>query len=193
MITVRPYQKKDFRYVQDICLATSWLADKPTPTNRALLCSMYCDYYLDNESEFCLVAVDENDLPVGYILCSVNLGDYREQMTEQYLPLIRKLSGSDYFRFAAEVKLEQRFIKQGYTAHLHIDILNEYQQQGVGTQLLDALLVKLKDNFVEGVYLVCGINNEDAKTFYENRGFDDIDYFSGCVVYGKKLFAEDEE
>ncbi len=192
MIKIRPYEKKDFRFVQDICFQTSWLKDKPNPTNRAVVCSMYCDYYLDNEPEYCFVAVDENDVPVGYILCAVDLDTYREQMTENYLPMVRKLSSSDYYRYAAEIKLEQRFIKQGYTAHLHIDILDAYQRQGVGTQLLENLVGKLKENFVEGLYLVCGLKNEAARAFYEKRGFTDIDYFTGCVVYGKKLFSEDE-
>ncbi|MCM1289353.1 MAG: GNAT family N-acetyltransferase [Corallococcus sp.] len=192
MITVRPYQKKDFRYVQDICFATSWLKDKPNQTNRAIVCAMYCDYYLDNEPEYCFVAVDENDVPVGYVLCAVELDAYRDELTENYLPVVRKLSSSDYFRFNAEIKLEQRFIRQGYTAHLHVDILEDYQRQGVGTKLLETLQDKLKQNFVEGVYLVCGLKNEAARSFYEKRGFTDIDYFTGCVVYGKKLFSEEE-
>ena len=30
-MTIRPYNKKDYRYVQDICIATSALADETTP------------------------------------------------------------------------------------------------------------------------------------------------------------------
>lgn len=192
MVTVRHYQKKDFRYVQDICLATSWLPKDRAHINRAIVCSMYCDYYLDFEPEYCFVAVNEQDIPIGYILCAVDLDTYHEQMTENYLPVVRKISGSDYFRFAAEVKLEQRYIKQGYTSHLHIDILEDYQRQGVGTALLEALTNKLKESFVEGVYLVCDIKNKAACAFYEKRGFEDIDYFATCAVYAKKLFDEDE-
>lgn len=192
VITIRPYEKKDFRYIQDICFETSWLKDKPDYTNRAVVCAMYCDYYLDNEPEYCFVAVDENDVPVGYNLCAVDLDTYREQMTENYLQMVRKLSGSDYYRYAAEIKLEQRYIKQGYTAHLHVDILEEYQRQGVGTKLLETLENKLTQASVEGLYLVCGVKNQAARDFYEKRGFIDIDYFTGCVVYGKKLFSEDE-
>ncbi len=191
MITVRPYCKIDFRFVQDICMATSPLADEDNPTNRALMCAMYCDYYMDNEPEFCFVAVDDDDTPVGYILCAADLDTYNEQMDVNYLPLIRKLNGGEYFRFSAERKLDQRYIKQGYTAHMHIDILPEFQGQGVGTKLLAALQTKLTESFVEGLYLVCGIKNSDARAFYEKRGFEDIDYITGAVVYGKKLFVED--
>ena len=79
-MTIRPYSKKDFRYVQDICMATSVLSDEDSPSNRAYLCALYCDYYLDNQPEFCFVAVDEDDVPVGYILCAADCDDYLLQM-----------------------------------------------------------------------------------------------------------------
>lgn len=192
VITVRPYQKKDFRFVQDICLETSWLRNNPTPQDRAWLCAKYCDYYLDCEPEFCFVAVDEQDTPIGYILCAADFGNYREILTEEYLPIVRKLSSSDYFRFAAEMKVEERYVKQGYTAHLLIDVLPEYQHEGVGSQLLEALMAKLKEMFVEGVFLQCASKNQAAKSFFEKHGFDDIDYITGAVVYGKKLYSEDD-
>ncbi len=191
MITVRPYQKKDFRYVQDVCLATSWLGDDPTAENRAIVCSMYCDYYLDNEPEFCFVAVDENDIPVGYILCALNLDDYHEQMANNFLPLVRKLSGTDYYRFSAEVKMEQRYTKEGFTAHLHMDILPDFKGQGVDSQLLNAMMTKLKDDYVEGAFAVCGLKDNELKDFYAENGFEDYDYLTGCVVYTKKLYDED--
>lgn len=187
---VRPYQKKDFRYVQDICMATSKYAEEDTPITRSTLCAMYCDYYLDNQADYCFVAVDDNDIPVGYVLCVVDLDDYDEKMEELYLPLVRKVSSSDYFRFVAETKVTKRYIRQGYTAHLHINVLEEYQRQGLGTQLIEALETKLREMFVEGIYLICGQKSE-ARAFYEKCGYDDIDYLVGTVVYGKKFFTEE--
>ena len=204
MVTVRPYEKKDFRYVQDICLATSWLAHDPSATNRAIVCSMYCDYYLDNEPEYCFVAVDENDIPIGYVLGAVDLDSYHDQMKDNYLPVVRKVSGSDYFRFSAEIKLEQRYIKQGYTAHLHMDVLDEYltdepskasekyRNDEIPKALLETLENKLKEKFIEGLFLVCGVKDKATCQFYESLGYQDIDYFAACVVYAKKLFKEDE-
>ena len=189
-MTIRPYNKKDFRYVQDICIATSQLSDEDTPINRAYLCALYCDYYLDNQPEFCFVAVDDNDIPVGYVLCSADCDDYLVKMEDLYLPLVRKVNSGEFFKFNALNKITQRYIRQGYTAHLHIDILEEYQSQGIGTQLIETLCDKLKESNVEGVYLICGIKNSEARAFYEHRGFDDIDYITGAVVYGKKFFEE---
>ena len=188
---VRPYNKKDFRYIQDICMATSKYAEEDTPTNRAILCAMYCDYYLDNQSDYCFVAVDDNDIPIGYVISVVDLDEYEERMTEEYLPLVRKVSSGDYFRFIAETKVTQRYIREGYTAHFHVNVLEEYQRQGLGTQLVETLENKLRGMFVEGAYLICGQKNAAARAFYEKLGYEDIDYLVGSVVYGKKFYTED--
>lgn len=185
---IRPYSKKDFRYVQDICMATSSLADEDSPINRAYLCTLYCDYYVDNQPEFCFVAVDDDDTPIGYVLCSADCDDYLVKMDELYLPLIRKVNSGEFFKFNAMNKVTQRYIRQGYTAHLHIDILEDYRNQGLGTQLIEALCAKLQESNVEGLYLICDMKNSSARAFYEKLGFEDIDYISGAVVYGKKFF-----
>ena len=190
-MTIRPYQKKDFRYVQDICMATSKYADDDTPITRATLTAMYTDYYLDNQADYCFVAVDDDDIPVGYVLCSVDRDDYEEKMNEQYLPLVRKLNSSEYFHWIAEIKVTGRYVRQGYLAHLHIDILDGYQRQGIGTELIRTLESKLREMYVEGMYLICGQKAEGARAFYEKMGYEDIDYLAGSVVYGKKFFTED--
>ncbi len=191
-MTIRPYQKRDFRYVQDICIATSKYAEEDTPTNRAVLCAMYCDYYLDCQPDYCFVAVDDADIPVGYVLCVVDLDEYQERMQEQYLPLVRKISGGDYYRFVAETRVCERYVREGYTAHLHLNVLPDYRGQGLGTQLLYSLESKLKEMFVEGLYLISG-QQKAAQAFYEKQGYEEIDYLTGAVVYGKKLFTEDGE
>lgn len=187
-MTIRPYSKKDFRFIQDICIATSSLANDDNPINRAYLCGLYCDYYLDNQQDFCFVAVDDDDAPVGYVLCSADCGDYYVKMNDLYLPLVRKVNSGEFFKFSALNKVTQRYIRQGYTAHLHIDILEAYRSQGLGTMLINVLCDKLKENNVDGLHLVCDKKNASAREFFEKRGFEDIDYISGAVVYGKKFF-----
>ena len=187
---IRPYQKKDFRYVQDIFMSTGKYADDDNPTNRTTLSALYCDYYLDNQAEYCFVAVDEKDIPVGYILCSVDRDDYEQNMTELYLPLVRKLNNSEYFHYIAELKVTSRYVRQGYLAHLHVHILEEYQRQGIGTELINTVENKLRGLYVEGMYLICA-EKSDARAFFEKMGYEDIDFLAGTVVYGKKFFAED--
>ena len=172
-------------------MATSWLANDDNAINRAMLCAMYCDYYLDNQSEHCFVAVDETDIPIGYVLCAVDVDDYEEKMSQNYMQLVRKLSSKQYFEHNASQKIARRYVNAGYTAHLHIDILPDYHRQGIGTQLVQTLENHLKEMFVEGLHIVCSAKNQQARAFYEKMGFEDIDYIVGAVVYGKKFFTED--
>lgn len=190
---IRPYQKKDFRYVQDICMANSKYAEEDTPLNRAAQCAMYCDYYLDCQSDYCFVAVDEQDIPVGYILSAADLDDYQDRMQELYLPLVRKVSGGDYFRFVAETRVCERYVRQGYTAHLYLGVIKNLPQEGLDELLLTTLENKLKEMFVEGLYVIVGQKDKETRAFYEKMGYEDIDYLTGAVVYGKKLFSEDDE
>lgn len=190
MINVRPYTKQDYRFVEDICMATSQLADDDNAINRATMCAMYCDYYMDNEPEFCFVATDDDTI-AGYIVCAADCDTFAEQMDGNYMPLVRKLNRGAYFRFSAERKLDQRYIKAGFTAHLRIDVLPEFASSDAADKLLTALETKLVESFVEGVYVVCPAKDKDTIAFYQKHGYDDIDYISGAVVYGKKLFSED--
>ncbi|MCH5156745.1 MAG: GNAT family N-acetyltransferase [Clostridiales bacterium] len=189
-MTIRPYQKKDFRYVQDICVATSKYADNDTPVTRATLTAVLCDYYLDNQSDYCFVAVDDNDIPVGYVLCSVDRDDYEEKMTELYLPLLHKLNSSEYFLYNAQLKVTSRYVRMGYLAHMHIHMLEQYESEELGTQLISTLENKLREMYVEGIYLVCG-EKSSARALYDKLGYEDIDFLKGSVVYGKKFFTED--
>ncbi|MDE7454605.1 MAG: GNAT family N-acetyltransferase, partial [Clostridia bacterium] len=116
--------------------------------------------------------------------------DYLTQMDELYLPLERKVDSGEFFKFSAMQKVIQRYIRQGYTAHLHIYILEEYQSQGLGTQLINALEAKLKEAEVEGVFLICDKKNKQANDFFQQCGYDDIDYITGAIVYGKKFLVE---
>lgn len=190
-MTIRPYQKKDFRYIQDICVATSKHAEDDSPLYRATLTALYCDYYLDNQSDYCFVAVDEQDIPVGYELCSVDRDDYETQMQELYLPVVRKLNNSEYFHYIAELKVTSRYVRQGYLAHMLVNVLDQYQRQGIGTQLVNTLENKLREMFVEGMYLICGEKAVSSRAFCEKMGYEDIDFLSGEVVYGKLFFMED--
>lgn len=186
-MTIRPYQKKDFRYVQDICVA--YCQEDDTPINRVKLSAMYCDYYLDNQADYCYVAVDDNDVPVGYILCSVDRDNYEEMMTDMYLPLLRKVSSGDYFHLNAQVKVTSRYVRQGYLAHFYLSCDDNNQE--MGEKLVETVENKLREMYVEGIYLLTGQKNTLARAFYEKLGYEDIDYLSGSVVYGKKLYTED--
>lgn len=59
-----------------------------------------------------------------------------------------------------------------YPAHLHIDILPEYQGGGGGRSLMRALMAKLKEDRVRGIHLMKSGDNKGAEIFYNRVGFN---------------------
>ena len=60
----------------------------------------------------------------------------------------------------------------GWPAHLHIDILPEWQRSGWGRALFDRYCGNLKAKGVSGVHLVMAEDNKGAERFYGRVGFE---------------------
>lgn len=181
-ITVRSYQEKDRQAVREICIATSSLPVE-SERQRRLLLLQYCDYYLEQEPDACLVAVDETDTPVGYILCCKDYKAYRRRFLESYLPRIRALSVWRAAAARAEVWMTGRYAGR-YPAHMHIDILEGFQRQGIGHRLMDALTSFLAGRQAKGLMLIVGAANEKGVSFYDKYGFQRIGNVAGAIVMG---------
>lgn len=181
-VTIRPYRQKDREAVRGVCIATSSL---PVENRRqkALLLLQYCDYYLEREPENCFVAVNEADVPIGYILCGRDFRRYRQAFLQDYLPRMRELS---FFR-AVGARLELWFTglyAKRYPAHMHIDILEGYQRRGVGHRLVDALAAHLLGCHVPALMLTVGAGNQKGVNFYEKYGFQRVGSAVGALVMG---------
>lgn len=179
-VVIRPYQEKDRQAVREICIATSGL---PTARERQrkLLLLQYCDYYLEQEPDACFVAADEADRPVGYILCAKDYPSYRKRFLAGYLPHIRALSVWRAIAARLDVALNGRYAER-YPAHMHIDILDAYQRQGVGHRLVDALTSFLEERQTQGLMLSVGANNQKGVRFYEKYGFQRLGTVTGVIV-----------
>ena len=70
-----------------------------------------------------------------------------------------------------QVHREIPLLMQDYPAHLHIDILPEFQGKGYGRSLMTTFLEKLRDQGVKGVHLIMGKDNAGAGMFYQKMGF----------------------
>jgi ribosomal protein S18 acetylase RimI-like enzyme len=80
-----------------------------------------------------------------------------------------------------------RLFAEQYPAHLHIDILEPYQRQGLGGQLMDALTARLRAKGVPGVMLCVGAGNTKGRRFYSKYGFRRLLRLPGVVVMGLRL------
>lgn len=173
MLSVRAYEEKDKERVQKICLDNAGCKDDtPVDTKRYILI-MYCNYYIEQEPENCFVAVDENDIPVGYIICAHNYDKYEDVFKEKYLPQAAAISPKRYVEAKMDLLSHSMFRKE-YPAHLHIDIDSNYQRMGLGSMLVASLKANLRKKKIDGVMLVCGADNEQAINFYKKNGFKSL-------------------
>ena len=181
-VTVRPYQKKDRAYVEQICIATAGPGFAETPYRERAAVAAFCRYFITHCPETCFVAADGSDIPVGYILCAPSFADWCRYAPEQFL------SG---FPFGLLWSIGSMlgavaYLKQ-YPAHLHINLLPTYQRQGLGGQLMQALEQELRQRNCSGVSLCVDKHNHGAIRFYESCGFRILGRHPGSVAYGKIL------
>ncbi|MBQ7295018.1 MAG: GNAT family N-acetyltransferase [Clostridia bacterium] len=185
MISIRKYQPKDKENLRKICIETSRLP-KATLEQREFLTVAFNDYYTENEPDNIFVAVNEDDEAVGYILCSENFYDFYDTMKKFYLPAIKELGMSYYISALGEILTHKAFSKK-YPAHLHIDILDVCQGQGVGTRLMNELKAHLKSKKINNVMLSCGMSNKQAVKFYLKNDFKIIKNIFGSAIMASEF------
>lgn len=184
MITLRKYKPEDKEQLRKICIETSRLPIE-TQSQRDFLLLLYNDYYTEVEPDNCIVAADEDDIPVGYIICAQNFKAYVKTFSKFYLPEIKEL-GYDFFIQAVMEMAGHSLYARKYPAHLHIDILDICQGQGVGTKLIAELKENLKKKGINSLMLSCGADNTGAIRFYKRNDFKVLNtLFGGCVMGSK--------
>ena len=184
-MTIRPYQNKDFDSVRFVCLNSEGPCDLNEPDQHYVL-TTYCDYYIEREPQNCFVAADESDRAVGYIICAESFDNFFSVFRQDY---VNRLSSQleDYRSMAIHSTDLQRKYKMEYPAHLHIDLLPEYQRKGSGHKLVDTLASHLRSKGVPGVMLTVGTLNQVGQSFYNKYGFSVLEKTPGDVAYGLKL------
>ena len=184
-MTVRAYKATDKDDVRFVCLNSEGPC-KSSARGINFALAVYCDYYIENEPENCFVAVDENDKAIGYIICAENFDTFKDRFTNKYYSKIKKW---EYRRRRSALRsiIPHEKYKEEYPAHLHIDVLTEYQRMGLGHKMTDALLEHLKKKGVKGIMLTTWIKNEKGRGFYDKYGFTLLEEMKNCAVYGLKL------
>lgn len=182
-IEIRKMRAQDRQAVEHICLSTAPPALNSTVKMREYTLLMYNRYYTRMVTDS-FVAVNSDDEPIGYILCAPDYECYRKSFYENELKSIRKLGMMKYFSAKSEV-LSMKKRAEDYPAHLHIDILPEYQHMGIGGKLMQALLTNLKNEGAKGVMLTVSATNKNGIAFYEKCGFTAVSHGAGIVFVMK--------
>ena len=128
MIKIRSLKKHDIPSAEYICLITAAKEIKDTQSKALRTLLMYNRCYTRTQKSSSFVAEDENGRVVGYILCAESLTKYLKGFFGTELQEIFKISfTSGIVSFFEAVSPAAFSVK--YPAHLHIDILPEYQGQ----------------------------------------------------------------
>ncbi len=190
MIEIRKYKKDDRKGIIDICIQTGYMGEDARDRfdDHYLFGLLFCLYYVDYEPENCFVAIDDKEgTVVGYILSSLDSKVQKSAFTRKMIPkiLIRVIFYS-LWRYRRsfniirhmrrlESKQDNSFKQElvvDYPAHLHINVLPHYHQQGIGTKLLLRLEEHLLLNSCKGVHLYTSDKNIKAIPFYKKSEYN---------------------
>lgn len=186
MAIIRQAEKKDIKDIEYICRMTAGEVSRREPIVGNKLAKMYATYYAEECRDTCFVLADESDKAVGYVLCEPDAFRFRRLYRKKYVPQvweIDKKCGLECWFFPVPYAV----LSARYPAHLHIDILPEFQGQGYGTKMLEALFEALREKGIKGVMLMAGGENEGAIRLYKRMGFEMLLHTRLSAVMGKKL------
>jgi ribosomal protein S18 acetylase RimI-like enzyme len=181
--TIRSYRPSDLDAVYDICIRTgnSGGDARGTTLDDRLLGDIFAVPYVTFEPELAHVLDDGNGHAVGYILGTADTPTFVRRFREEWLPLIKTryptpndppVSHTDFWLGLA-LDPERMLVPElaDHPAHLHIDLLPEWQGKGFGRGLMEAFLTGLRQAGVARVHLGMARDNVGARAFYDRLGF----------------------
>ena len=185
MITLRNVRMEDLDALHQIHQATSSNPNK-TPEQWHLAYLKYVDYYPRFASETSFVACDENDRPLGYLLCESDADRFVQKMNEAYREEMDAIVPGSCEQFLNSQSFMQTF-KDQYPAHLHIDLLPSAQSMHLGGKLMKRLIEELKARNVPGLLLGVSKTRPQAIHFYKKHGFEVLEEEPFGYTMGLKL------
>ena len=181
MPLIRQAENKDIAGIEYVCRMTAGPESRAREDVGKKIALTYSTYYARAEQETCFVLDDEGEV-AGYILCAPDYSRYVKGFHKNEIPKIWKID-KKHCAFAYLLPYGYLPFRNKYPAHLHIDLLDEYQSKGYGSLMMNTLLAKLKAMKIPGVMLIVDKSNEGAQRFYKRAGFKKItSAFSGVVM-----------
>lgn len=182
----RAYHPDDSAALSDICIRTAAGGSDarhlyPDPE---LVSSIFATPYAVLEPELTFVLDDGTGRAVGYVLGTADTPRFVKQFREQWLPRVEDRyplaegpPRSPTDEMTALLHHPERMVLPElahHPAHLHIDLLPEWQRKGYGRDLMRTFLAALNAKGVKGVHLSMLTANTPARAFYDRLGFTEI-------------------
>jgi ribosomal protein S18 acetylase RimI-like enzyme len=182
---IRSYRPADRAAVADVCVRTGDGGGDsrerfPDPD---LLPSVFALPYVDHEPELAFV-LDDGGTAVGYVLGTADTPAFVKWFREEWLPPLTgryplpsdpPVTPLDWLTGLLHTP-ERMLVDEvaDHPAHLHIDLLPEFQGAGHGRALMTAFLRALGEKGVPRVHLQMDPGNTRARAFYDRTGFHEI-------------------
>lgn len=196
-LKIRVYHPTDMTSLYRICLMTGNNGQDASGlyADPDLLGHFYAGPYAVLEPDLCFVLTCQKK-PCGYILGASDSARYQSWFEAEWSPMLRERyplpDPSDKTADACHIRLMHTGYRfdpdlENYPAHLHIDLLPEAQGKGLGRQLMETFIAKLREKKVPGLHLIVGSANTGAVQFYQRVGFEHIKDYKGGIAFGMKL------
>ncbi len=179
---IRAYRPTDLDSVYDICVRTADAgadARGQTSSDR-LVGDIFAAPYVVLEPEVARILDDGQGNAVGYVVGTADTPEFVRRYREEWLPATAGRYSGDDPRDQSWLEMhddpERMLVPElaGFPAHLHIDILPEWQGKGRGRALITAFLAGLHEAGVPRVHLGMAPSNTAARAFYDRLGFTAI-------------------
>lgn len=201
-IIIRQCIKDDKDEILNICYKTGFMGEDLTERNhfndKILFGYLFCDYYPLYEPNNCFVALDsKNNKIVGYLLGTLNTSFQQKNfLLKMSGKIFTRIISTTIWKYPESFKNVVNFIKnldikdepsdlyKSYPAHLHINILPQYQYFGIGSMLIDKFEDYIKQSNIKGIHLRTSNYNTKALPFYYKKGYKLIYQKEGSAWIG---------
>ncbi|WP_221350787.1 GNAT family N-acetyltransferase [Streptomyces beigongshangae] len=180
---IRPYRPADRAAVAAVCVLTADLGgdSRQLYPDEELMPTLFAAPYCHLEPDLAFVLDDGSGEAVGYVVGTADTEQFVKNFRETWIPRVagRYPEPTGAPRTPSEEMIhllhapERMILPElaAYPAHLHIDLLPDYQRRGFGRQLMATLLTALDDRGVPAVHLGMVSANTAARAFYDRLGF----------------------
>ena len=185
---VRPYRPADLPALYDICLRTAAGGEDASgdypERDHDLLGAIFAAPYAVLDPGLTFVVDDGHGQAVGYILGTADTAAFAARFRREWLPTVADrfpaptgdpVTPSEVM--AGLLHAPERMVLPelaAYPAHLHIDVLHDFQRGGHGRALMTAFLDALATRGVPAVHLGMLTTNTRARAFYDRLGFHEV-------------------
>ncbi|KAK5205835.1 hypothetical protein LTR41_008517 [Exophiala xenobiotica] len=152
---------------------------------------LWCRPYFVLEPQTCYVLDDGSGQAVGYLLGVPHTPTFVQKYKETFIPYIKSQGMENpepnepvgwnenlpnalrHIMYNPQGMLHEEWpqLMESWPAHLHIDILPEFQRKGYGRQLIEMFCDGARKQGAKGVHLGMAAANDEAGKFYARLGF----------------------